>query len=103
MYMVACMAAWPLSQARRGVPTAFRPTVEEAVWGLPFPHIVYAVKIFITMLFADAHTFWKHYLLHRPSVYAFHKYHHQFHNVCFLHGLAHIPNKHLPAFLVHQT
>jgi sterol desaturase/sphingolipid hydroxylase (fatty acid hydroxylase superfamily) len=81
MYMVACLAAWPLSQSRRGVDTAFRPTVEEAAFNLPFPHVVYAVKIFVTMLFADAHTFWKHYLLHRPSVYPFHKYHHQFHNV----------------------
>lgn len=81
MYVVACIAAWPLSIHRRGLETAFRPTVSEAAWGLPYPHAVYTLKIVVTMLLADAHTFWKHYWLHRPSVYAFHKFHHQFHNV----------------------
>eukprot|EP00035_Acanthoeca_spectabilis_P001218 m.78599 g.78599 ORF g.78599 m.78599 type:complete len:300 (-) comp10723_c0_seq1:722-1621(-) len=88
MYVVACIAAWPLSIHRRGLETAFRPTVSEAAWGLPYPHAVYTLKIVVTMLLADAHTFWKHYWLHRPSVYAFHKFHHQFHNPSTFAGFA---------------
>lgn len=87
MYIVACLSAWPLSQQRRGVPTAFKSSLEEASWG-PFPLCFYLIKLLATALVADAWTFWKHYALHNPTLYVFHKSHHVFHDPSTFAGFA---------------
>ena len=82
IYIVACFMTWPITQIRLGQTTAFKDTLKECVPTLfeSFPIIAYLVKVFLTLLIADTHTFWKHYFLHNPTFYVFHKSHHKFHN-----------------------
>ncbi|EGD74227.1 sterol desaturase [Salpingoeca rosetta] len=75
-FTAACLVAWPVAQMRAGKPTAFADTVEEAS---PFGWApLYFFKIAVGILLADAHTYWKHRLLHHPSLWALHRVHHQF-------------------------
>eukprot|EP00043_Microstomoeca_roanoka_P029330 m.21503 g.21503 ORF g.21503 m.21503 type:complete len:301 (+) comp9126_c0_seq1:422-1324(+) len=75
-FTAACLVAWPVSQMRLGQETAFASTLEEASpFGVP---ALYVVKIIVGVLAADAYNYWKHRLLHHPSVWAIHRTHHQF-------------------------
>lgn len=86
MYVIATLSAWPLAMQRDGYTTAFKKTIGEAAFFES--HTYYMVKIFFTALWADAWTFWKHYLFHHPSVYAIHKGHHVYHNPSTFAGFA---------------
>ena len=82
IYIVACFMAWPVTRIRLDEPTAFKETLKECVPKI-FENCVtvaYLGKVFLTLLIADTHTFWKHYFLHNPTFYIFHKSHHKFHN-----------------------
>lgn len=87
MYVVACFCAWPMMRYRAGESTAFKTTLEEASMG-PYPVAFYIAKTFVIMVMSDTHTWWKHYLLHHPAIYAFHKTHHSFHNPSSFGGFA---------------
>ena len=87
MYIVACLAVWPMAMHRSGQKTAFKETIEEAA---PFTgtYTEYSLTVIISALFSDAWTFWKHYLFHMPSVYAIHRDHHTYHNPSTFGGFA---------------
>jgi lathosterol oxidase len=87
MFIVATLLSWPVTKWRRGEPTAFKETLEEASWG-PYPLAFYILKMFVVLILADAWTFWKHYSLHNPALYAFHKSHHTFHDPSTFAGFA---------------
>ena len=72
MFIISTLLTWVVAQWRRGEPTAFKASLEEASWG-PFPRAFYLAKIAGALLLSDAWTFWKHYLLHNPALYAIHK------------------------------
>ena len=85
-YVVATISAWPYAMWREGRPMAFKKTIEEAAFFGSYS--VYMVKIFFTALWSDAFTYWKHYALHHPSIYAIHQAHHVFHNPSTFAGFA---------------
>lgn len=76
LYTVACLAAWPMTQAAVGLPIAFKPTLHEASW--QGSAAVYMVKVVVGLLAADAYNYWKHRLLHHRVLWAFHSTHHTF-------------------------
>ena len=86
MFVFATLVAWPVTQARRGDPTLFKATLVECVpefarGDLAYgPELFYLGKTLAILFIADLHTFFKHYCLHSPALYAFHKPHHAFHN-----------------------
>lgn len=86
MYIVACLSAWPITMHRDGRVTAFKPTIEECAFFGSYAY--YGVKVLVSALVSDAWTFWKHYLFHRPMVYAIHKDHHVYHNPSTFAGFA---------------
>jgi sterol desaturase/sphingolipid hydroxylase (fatty acid hydroxylase superfamily) len=81
MLIVATICAWPVSLWASGQPTAFRATLEEASIGTGVvAHGFYLLKVVGCLFFADLWTFWKHFALHHPCLYAVHKSHHMHHN-----------------------
>lgn len=95
MYIIATLSAWPLAMQRDGYPNAFKKNIGEAAffdsyvfYGLNMGYVYYFAKIFVTSMWADAWTFWKHYSFHHPSVYAIHKGHHVHHNPSTFAGFA---------------
>ena len=87
MYIVSALLTWVVAQSRRGEPTAFKETLEEASWPA-MPRIFYALKLLATLFLSDAWTFWQHFLLHHPSLYVIHKQHHVFHDPSTFAGFA---------------
>lgn len=78
MFHAAALTAWPVTQWRAGEMTAFRDTLEEASIGTGWQlHTFYALKVLACLLFADAYTYFKHYFLHHPALYAIHRSHHR--------------------------
>ncbi len=74
MYIVACIAAWPIAQIRMGDPSGLVWTTEQA--GGSTLWIV--VQFFFGVILADAWTYWKHRLLHTRLLFGFHRQHHAF-------------------------
>lgn len=74
MFVVACMAAWPVGMYRAGMPTGLAWTLEEM--GLTWWMAV--LEMYLGIMAVDAMTYWKHRLLHTRLLFPFHKHHHTF-------------------------
>lgn len=74
MFIVACLAAWPVGLYRLGVPTGIAWTLEQM--GLTWWMAV--LEMYVGIVAIDAITYWKHRLLHTRAFFAFHKHHHSF-------------------------
>ncbi len=74
MFVVSCMAAWPVGMYRMGLPTGLAWTVEEM--GLSWWMVV--LQMYLGIIAVDAMTYWKHRLLHTRMFFPFHKHHHTF-------------------------
>ena len=74
MFIVACMAAWPVGMYRAGLPTGIAWTLEQM--GLSWWMVV--LEMYFGIIAVDAMTYWKHRLLHTRLFFPFHKHHHSF-------------------------
>lgn len=74
MFVVACMAAWPVSLYRMGVPTGLAWNLEEM--GLSWWMVI--LQMYLGIIAVDAMTYWKHRLLHTRLLFQFNKHHHTF-------------------------
>ncbi|MEZ4294728.1 MAG: sterol desaturase family protein [Polyangiaceae bacterium] len=74
MFVVACLAAWPLARWRLGHPMGLTWTLDESTGG---PVRVIAQTL-AGILVLDAWLYWKHRLLHTRAMFGFHKGHHAF-------------------------
>lgn len=74
MFVVSCMAAWPVGLYRMGLPTGLAWTLQEM--GLTWWMAV--LQMWAGIIAVDAMTYWKHRLLHTRTFFAFHKHHHTF-------------------------
>ncbi len=74
MFVVSCMAAWPVGLYRIGMPTGLVWTVQEM--GLSWWMVV--LEMYLGIIAVDAMTYWKHRLLHTRAFFPFHKHHHSF-------------------------
>ncbi|MFN8310754.1 MAG: sterol desaturase family protein [Chitinophagales bacterium] len=74
MFIVACMAGWPVGLYRMGIPTGLVWSVEEM--GLSWWMVV--LEMWAGIILVDAMTYWKHRLLHTRALFAFHKHHHTY-------------------------
>lgn len=74
MFVVACMAAWPVGLYRAGYPTGLAWTLEDM--GLSWWMVV--IQMYLGIMLIDAMTYWKHRLLHTKMFFPFHKHHHTF-------------------------
>lgn len=74
MFVVSCMAAWPVALYRLGLPTGYAWTLEEM--GLSWWMVI--LEMYLGIVAIDALTYWKHRLLHTKFFYPFHKHHHTF-------------------------
>lgn len=74
MFVVACMAAWPVALYRMGRPTGLVWTIQEM--GLSWWMVV--LQMYLGIILVDAMTYWKHRLLHTRLFFPFHKHHHSF-------------------------
>ena len=73
MFVIACMATWPVTQHRLGQWTSLRWTLAETGNGVAG----YIAKAIVGILLADLWNYWKHRLLHWRLFYAFHKVSHR--------------------------
>lgn len=74
MFVVSCMAAWPVGMYRMGLPTGLAWTLEEM--GLSWWMVL--LQMYLGIVAVDAMTYWKHRLLHTRMFFPFHKHHHTF-------------------------
>lgn len=74
MFVVSCMAAWPVGLYRAGFPTGLAWTLEEM--GLSWWMVI--LQMYAGIMLIDAMTYWKHRLLHTRLFFPFHKHHHTF-------------------------
>ncbi|TNE43146.1 MAG: sterol desaturase family protein [Deltaproteobacteria bacterium] len=74
MFVVACLAAWPIGLARAGHPTGLVWTLEQM--GVSWWVVILQMVAGIVLI--DAWTYWKHRLLHTRMLFAFHRHHHSF-------------------------
>jgi len=74
MFVVACMAGWPVGMYRIGMPTGLVWTLQEM--GLTWWMVV--LEMYAGIMLVDAMTYWKHRLLHTRLFFPFHKHHHTF-------------------------
>lgn len=74
MFIVACMAGWPVGMYRLGMPTGLVWTLDEM--GLTWWMVV--LEMYLGIVLVDAMTYWKHRLLHTRLFFPFHKHHHTF-------------------------
>lgn len=74
MFVVACMAAWPVAMYRIGLPTGLAWTLQEM--GLSWWMVI--LEMYVGIIAIDALTYWKHRLLHTKAFYPFHMHHHTF-------------------------
>lgn len=74
MFVVSCLAAWPVGMARMGLPTGMAWTLQEmgVSWWVALLQMVAGIVVI------DAWTYWKHRLLHTRMFFSFHRYHHSF-------------------------
>ena len=74
MFIVSCMAAWPVGLYRLGLPTGFAFTLQEM--GLTWWMVI--LEMYLGIIAVDALTYWKHRFLHTRLFFPFHKHHHSF-------------------------
>jgi sterol desaturase/sphingolipid hydroxylase (fatty acid hydroxylase superfamily) len=74
MYVVACLAAWPVTSARLGHPLGLTWTLDASTGG----PVRVVLQTLAGILVLDAWLYWKHRLLHTRWLFGFHKAHHAF-------------------------
>jgi len=74
MFVVSCMAAWPVGLYQAGYPTGIAWTLDEM--GLSWWMVI--IEMYLGIILVDAMTYWKHRLLHTKLFFPFHKHHHTF-------------------------
>jgi lathosterol oxidase len=84
MYVIATLAAWPITMIRTGQPTGLVWTLEEAGGSLFLVLAQFAFGVVVI----DAWTYWKHRLLHTRRFFVFHKAHHTFRDPTTFAGFA---------------
>lgn len=84
MYVIATLAAWPITLMRTGQPTGLVWTLEDAGGDLALVLLQFAVGVVII----DAWTYWKHRLLHTRAMFPFHSAHHAFRDPTTFAGFA---------------
>lgn len=73
MLVVACMAAWPVTQHRLGLPTGLTWSIDQSGgWALTI------LQMYLGIVAIDAWTYWKHRMLHTRLMFGFHRQHHAF-------------------------
>eukprot|EP01080_Neovahlkampfia_damariscottae_P002928 gene2928-4767_t len=70
---ISSIAAWPITQVRLGQEIVFS-------WKLNQSFSFTLIQFIIFLFATDAFTYWKHWFLHRPYMFPFHKFHHAFHD-----------------------
>lgn len=74
MFVVACLAAWPVGMYRMGLPTGMAWTLSD----MGIPWWAAALQMIGGIVVVDAWTYWKHRILHTKALFAFHRSHHTF-------------------------
>lgn len=74
IFVVAFLAAWPISLSKLGYTTGWVWTIEET--GLTWWMVL--LQMYLGIVLVDAWTYWKHRLLHTKLMYPFHMHHHTF-------------------------
>jgi sterol desaturase/sphingolipid hydroxylase (fatty acid hydroxylase superfamily) len=95
MWVMASLAAWPLTAHRLGFPTGFTWSLEGTGWT---PITAIAVTA-IGLVGVDAWTYWKHRALHTKWLFGFHRDHHRFRDPTAFAGFAVGPVEALWTFL----
>ena len=95
MWVMAGLAAWPLSAARLGEATGFHWSLEGTGWT---PATALAVTA-VGLVGVDAWTYWKHRALHSKWLFGFHRDHHVFRDPSAFAGFAVGPLEALWTFL----
>lgn len=74
MFVVSCLAAWPIGMYRTGLPTGMAWTLEEmgVSWWIASLQMLGGIVV------VDAWTYWKHRMLHTRWLFAFHRGHHAY-------------------------
>jgi sterol desaturase/sphingolipid hydroxylase (fatty acid hydroxylase superfamily) len=72
-YTISAIAAWPVAQRRLGHEIVFS-------WNLNQSFSMTLIQFSLLLVGSDAFTYWKHWFLHRPFMFPFHKFHHAFHD-----------------------
>ncbi len=74
MFVVSCLAAWPVGMYRVGLPTGLVWTLGEmgVSWWAALLQVLGGIVV------VDAWTYWKHRMLHTRWLFAFHRGHHAF-------------------------
>lgn len=77
LFTVACISVVPFTKYQLGGKIGF-------TWEFKDTLPVFFLKMALLVMFSDLFTYWKHWLLHRPYLFAYHKSHHTFHDpTCF--------------------
>jgi lathosterol oxidase len=95
MWVMAGLAAWPLTAHRLGEPTGFTWTLE----GTGFSTATAIAVTLVGVLGVDAWTYWKHRALHTKWLFGFHHDHHRFRDPTAFAGFAVGPFEALWTFL----
>jgi len=96
LFVVATLAAWPMTREAVGLETAFKGSLAEASWqGSPW---IYMIKVVAGLMGADAWNYWKHRTLHNKALWAFHQIHHTFRDPTAFVGFAIHPVEALATF-----
>lgn len=84
MFVISCMAAWPIRAHLAGEPTGLFWSLEEQGRSLPG----YMAGFLVGIPAADAWLYLKHRLLHTKYLWVFHAHHHTFRNPTAFGGFA---------------
>lgn len=94
MFVVSCLAAWPVGMSRMGLPTGLVWTLQE----MGVSWWVAGLQMIAGIVVIDAWTYWKHRLLHTRMFFAFHRHHHSFRDPTPFAGFAVAPLETLLTF-----
>jgi sterol desaturase/sphingolipid hydroxylase (fatty acid hydroxylase superfamily) len=94
MYVVACLAAWPVTSARLGHPLGLTWTLDATTGGA----VRVVLQTLVGLVILDAWLYWKHRLLHTKWMFGFHKAHHVFRDPTPFAGFAVAPVEALLTF-----
>jgi lathosterol oxidase len=95
MWVMASLAAWPLTAHRLGEPTGFTWTLD----GTGFTPLTATMVTLLGLVGVDAWTYWKHRALHTKWLFGFHRGHHRFRDPTAFAGFAVGPLEALWTFL----
>jgi sterol desaturase/sphingolipid hydroxylase (fatty acid hydroxylase superfamily) len=84
MWVMAGLVAWPITQARLGIETGFRWSLEGTAW-TPLTAVLVTAGGVVGV---DAWTYWKHRALHTRHLFGFHRDHHAFRDPSAFAGFA---------------